>query len=682
MDIDKVLVIDIEADGLLREATKIHVVSMSYQKESGEWVTTSTNDYDKMRELFTNPNHTIVGHNFICYDIPVLERILDIKFECNVIDSLGLSWYLFPMRMLHGLASWGVDLGVLKVVVEDDQWKGLSEEDLLLPPAQLKQRQDEHYALMKERCEEDTKINVLLWYKILEKLKLLYGDSDKIVNVINYLNFKMTCLRVQEANPLTIDVELCEKNIAFLDSIIEEKVTELMGTMPKVPVKQIKTRPKKPFKKDGSLSATGKAWFDMLEKLDLPDDYDKEVQVISSYKEPNPTSSAQVKDYLFSLGWKPKIFKDGANGKVPQLRDDEKMLCSSIQDIIKVVPELESLQGLSVAQHRSAILKGFLSSLINENQVIAGASKFARTLRLAHRKPCVNLPSTSSQYGELIRSVIIAPDGYLLCGSDVSSLENKTLQNAIYHLDKAYVEEMNFPGFDSHLKLGRMAKLITDQEAEFYAWFKKYDKVERDSNTEAMSNLVAKGLENDLICDLVVQDSATMHKLFDAISEKRSVSKTSNYALTYKCGIAKLAESAKVPMSQAKSIHKAYWDMNWAVETYAESLNTKTVEGEEWIFNPASNLWLYLSSDHIKFSACNQNAGVKIFDLWLYFVMQKGIEPSFQAHDEILFKVRPEDKADVERKLKESMQQVNDALGLLVPIEIDVQFGLNYGDVH
>lgn len=292
------------------------------------------------------------------------------------------------------------------------------------------------------------------------------------------------------------------------------------------------------------------------------------------------------------------------------------------------------------------------------------------------------MPSMSAEHGDLIRPIIVAPEGYLLCGSDVSSLENKTLQNAIYEMDRNYVEEMNFPGFDSHLKLGRLAKIISEEEAEFYSWFKKFDKVERDGDQEAMSKLREEGMLIDSIHDLVQLPSEEMHKLFADISEKRSVSKTSNYALTYNCGISKLAESAGVSQKQAEEIHAAYWDMNWAVKKYAEGLTTKTVDGEEWIYNPASGLWLYLSSDHIKFSACNQNAGVKIFDLWVYFVIQKGIKPSFQAHDEILFKVRPEETKEVEKKLKDAMEQVNKALNLSVPIEIDVQFGKSYGDVH
>lgn len=662
MDLENFIVLDAESDGLLSTATKIHVVGAAYKVGEG-WETTFTNDYNKMRELLTDPDKTIVGHNVIGFDVPLFEMILGIKVECSIIDSLPLSWYLEPKRIRHGLEEYGVHYGVPKPEIED--WKGLTYEE---------------YA---NRVVEDVKINTNLFLDQLSKLRALYGNSnERIIRVIKYLMHKANCIRGQEVNPLTIDVDLCEKNLAFLQEVIDEKVEELKTILPPIAKTTKRTKPKNPYKKDGSLSKAGERWFDLLEKANLPEDYEGEVEVITKYDEPNPLSNTQIKNYLFSLGWEPKIFKDGANGKVPQLRDDDKNLCKSIMDLAKSHPELEALDGLSVAQHRVGILKGFLSSLINGNQVVAGVSKFARTLRMAHKKPCVNLPKPSAQYGDLIRSVIVAPEGYVLCGADVSSLENKTLQNAIYHLDREYVEEMNFPGFDSHLKLGRLAKLITEQEAEFYSWFKKFDAVERENKEDEMTALIEEGKENDLIKDLAVKSSKEMHEMFDDISLRRSKSKTCNYALTYNCGISKLAESAKMPFEKAEGVRNAYWEMNWAVKKYTDSLQTKMIGDEEWIYNPASGLWLYLASDHIKFSACNQNAGVKIFDLWVYFMMQEGITPSFQAHDEVLFKVKVEDKQEVEEKLRYAMEQVNDILGLPVPIEIDVQFGNSYAEVH
>jgi DNA polymerase III alpha subunit (gram-positive type) len=70
------------------------------------------------------------------------------------IDTLSLSWYLYPERNRHGLADWGQDLGVAKPKVDD--WQNLSFDE---------------YA---HRCQEDTKINWMLWKKMERRLSEIY----------------------------------------------------------------------------------------------------------------------------------------------------------------------------------------------------------------------------------------------------------------------------------------------------------------------------------------------------------------------------------------------------------------------------------------------------------------------------------------------------------------------------
>jgi hypothetical protein len=80
---------------------------------------------------------------------------------------------------------------------------------------------------------------------------------------------------------------------------------------------------------------------------------------------------------FFSKGWKPLLFKPGANEDVPQLRDD-KNLCKSILKLVRV-SGLESLQGLSVAQHRSSYLKAFLACADEDGYITASWSGMAKT---------------------------------------------------------------------------------------------------------------------------------------------------------------------------------------------------------------------------------------------------------------------------------------------------------------
>jgi DNA polymerase III alpha subunit (gram-positive type) len=115
----------------------------------------STSDYDEMKDVLNSAN-LLVAHNSIMHDMVVFERILGIPLDFTKwADTLALSWYLYPERQRHGLAQWGADLGVEKPQVDD--WQNLSFEE---------------YA---HRCEEDCKINWLLWKKMEKRLGEIYG---------------------------------------------------------------------------------------------------------------------------------------------------------------------------------------------------------------------------------------------------------------------------------------------------------------------------------------------------------------------------------------------------------------------------------------------------------------------------------------------------------------------------
>ena len=92
-----VCVFDIESDGLLNSATKIHCLSYKI----GDNPILTTNDPKKIKDIFSR-NYTFIGHNIVLYDFRVLEKLLGIKMPNSFIDTLMLSWYLFPKAPEHG----------------------------------------------------------------------------------------------------------------------------------------------------------------------------------------------------------------------------------------------------------------------------------------------------------------------------------------------------------------------------------------------------------------------------------------------------------------------------------------------------------------------------------------------------------------------------------------------------
>lgn len=499
MQLDKVFVCDIETTGFLDsiESFKdLHVFGCAYKSSKGNWEIKTTNDFNDIKKVVDNPNNTLVFHNGILYDKPVLIK-MGFEFNAFIIDTLGLSYYLYGERDKHGLASWGEFFGVSKPEIES--WTGLSYEEYV------------------NRVTEDCKINTNLWVMMLSYLRNIYGEDDKVISAIKKINHKMDQLALQDKNPIFINVPECKKNLQFLDSeVAESKEAVLNSLLPKIPVKKIVSPPKKGIlKKDGTLSEAGKKWLTYVQACNLPDDYSGNIEVITGYKDPNCNSSDQMKSYLLNKGWIPTIYKDGAKGKVPQLRDDDKNLCPNIIKLIEEYPELEALSGLSVARHRAGYLKSMLKNVNEDGYARAWASGFTRTLRLKHAAPFANLPKPNAEHGRLVRGVMAAPEGYVCIGADLSSIEDKCKQVSIFQLDPNYVQSMNTSGWDAHLALGLTAKMFTQEEVDFYKWYNNRDK------------------ENSpYVCPdrLINLNEDEMHSMFDSLSKKRAVAKTGTYS--------------------------------------------------------------------------------------------------------------------------------------------------------
>lgn len=681
-----VYVVDIECDALLDDLTKLHVLSAGYKTSPTEqWNIISTNDRERIKNLVSNPDNTIIGHNFIGYDREALIK-LGWEFNAKIIDTLGLSWYLYADRNLHGLESWGLDFGVPKPAISD--WSSLSYEE---------------YA---HRCEEDVKINQLLWEKIYKLLMDLYeGDTTLIVKVIGLCNFLLEVLVIQANNPITLNVELCKTNLEKLLKIIEEKSIILRQVMPKVPVIALRSRPKsmykkaiskpaKMFVKSGDLtpagakwmelleakglpedhaeniaeySAAGEKWISLLKRAGLPDDYEGELKEVTQMKDPNPGSSDQVKSWLYSLGWVPRIFVDGTNGPVAQLRDAEKNLCESVLELKVSSPEIEHLEGLSVAQHRAGILKGFLESVRPDGTVLARAGKFTRTFRFAHVRPIVNLPTTTSTHGELIRSCLVPPEGYNYVTVDLKSLEDKAKQ--IQVSPWASHDYIHKPAdYDPHIEVSIAANLMTAENGEFYKWYGKW--------------LKEKDVEENCPAIYKDVDAEGRKKEYVRLGDVRKKGKISNYASVYQVGPAKLAKILNCPVEEARFIINAYWEIHKPVKDYAATLKFKTVDNRTWVWNPFTKLWLDFRGQHNLFSACTQNFGAVVHARLMYLYVQHGIKIISNVHDEVSFYWPKGQEEECKQIVATCVDLLNQSFGFDIKFEATPEFGDNYGSTH
>lgn len=617
------IIFDIEANGF--NPDKIHC--LVYTRGNGDGYTGVTS-YEDIKHSLDGAS-TIIGHNIFRYDIPAIRKITKWSGYPKVVDTLALSWYLYPKRARHNLDSWGKDFGIEKPEVED--WENGSVADYL------------------HRCTEDVKINELLWKKQWRDLRQIYDTDEEAWKLIHYLSFKMQCAADQEEVRWKLDEKTCQNNLEKLSKKYEEHYLALEKAMPPIKIFQVRRRPAKPYKKDGTRSALGEKWFALLNERGLPEHHTDEISIEVGEEKPNPNSNPQVKDWLYSLGWVPRTFKYDRNKEtnefreIPQIRkevDGSKVLCDSVLELAKKEPGILHLEEVTVLSHRIGILKGFLESVDEEGYVQAQIQGLTNTLRFKHRV-VVNLPGVNRAYGKEVRECLIAPEGYELVGSDMSGLEERTKHHYMYPHDPMYVDEMQEADFDPHMDIGLVAGMVTEEQ------------VEARKNGD---------------------------KSFEGV---RHDCKQVNYSCTYGVTPRGIVRNTGMQLKRARVLHKSFWKRNWALKAIANECVTKQALGLEWLYNPVSGFWYELRWEKDKFSTLNQGTGVYCFDSWVYEVKEQGWKICGQFHDEIII---PKKKGVGDKRIKTSLKmaihKVNEQLKLNRELDVDVQFGGTYADIH
>lgn len=644
-------VVDIETNSLLPGLRKMHILGYGkLNRETQKWKIKTTRDPKVIAEIFDSKNNIVIGHYFKLFDIKALKRLYpEINYQARILDTIGLSWALYDHRQTHGLESWGEDFGVPKVEVPESEWENMTVERAI------------------ERVEEDVKINILLLLKIFKLLKELYGDKeDKMYNFIRYIDFKMDSLSKQEDLGLHVSLPSVEHGFEKFDQMREEKFEILKKVLPPTKTYGVANRPAQMFKKDGTLTANYGKWLEKLSLLGLPEDHGEPIKEVSGSKPPNPNSSAQIKDWLFSLGWKPEVYSDskrksGEIVKVPQVNIDGE-LCNSIKKLKVKHPEVEELDSLGIIKHRIGAIKSFRDSEV-DGKVSCGASAFTSTMRLRHRRPIANMVRVNSKdikhfaSGYWIRRNIVAPKGSIMFGSDMSSLEDRIKQHFLYPYDPEYVKEMMTDDFDPHLSLAVAAGLLTPEQVQDH------------------------------------KDGKANH------TEIRSASKTTNYALQYGSGVKNLSTLLGWTEGRTRTLYNAYWDLNWAVKAVSDNATVKEVDTRTyfdedigrsvtvdrmWVHQPINGFWYPLRAEKDIFSALCQGGGVYCFDMWMMYVGRQGVDIPLQYHDEIAGYLNDteEDKERVEKLIKSAIEKVNESINLNVRLDVDVDFGYNYSQVH
>lgn len=407
------LVIDIEANRL-EDPDKIWLIVCKDIDTKQYHIFRRVSDDQEERRSFREligECRSLVGHNIIGYDCPVLSRILDIDFsDIQLVDTLIVSKLVDYSRKGHSIEDYGLEFGIPKGAFSDFS---------------------QYSEAMEEYCVRDVDITerVYLQYRSViddPTWALSIQTEHEFQLVVNDLHNNGFGFDVDRCRHLLADVE---KELAKLDEVIH-------GSFPPrlKPIREIHPR----YTKYGTLNRTDFRW---LQGGDLTE-YNGGPFTRCEWTNFNPSSHKQVVDVLYSAGWKPvdrttTAIKNARNREnvvdnPEKLKYSYKINETNLATLPDTAPPAaKSLARRILVESRRRTLTEWLS-LVGSDGRIHG--KFyavgAWTHRMAHQAPnTANIPNPVDTqgkprlYGAEMRSLWYAPANRLLVGVDAEGIQ-------------------------------------------------------------------------------------------------------------------------------------------------------------------------------------------------------------------------------------------------------------------
>jgi len=147
--------------------------------------------------------------------------------------------------------------------------------------------------------------------------------------------------------------------------------------------------------------------------------------------------------------------------------------------------------------------------------------------------------------------------------------------------------------------------------------------------------------------------------------------------------VATLSRQLGISQEDAKTVREAYWKRNWSLETIADNVGIRRIEGDKmWLWNPVAKIYYHLKTDKDKFSTLNQGTGTFCFDMWVAYIIQERPQLTAQFHDEVILELNETKQNDIKELLNKSIQKVNKLLHLNRELECDIKFAKDYSEIH
>ena len=440
------VVFDIETDGL--DATKIWCMVI---KELNGPIHKFGPDQLYQGINLLQEADVLIGHNIIGFDVPVIERLYNIKLKGKIKDTLVMSRLFNPVQENgHSLKTWGYRVG--------------------FPKKEQPDTFDTYTTDMLDYCARDVRLNEMVYNQLIKDGEGFSNQSIQLEHDI----IKIT--NHQEKAGFLFDDKQAMMFLAKLKTRISEVEDEVKETFkPKLVDDKLVT----PYiKKDGELSKRGLTK-EEYEKLNGISSSDINPFMRKKLQQFNLGSRKQIGEYLKDFGWKPERFTPTGQPIV-----DEGTLKK-----IEHIPEAKLISEFLLLQKRIAQLSSWIDELQSDNRVHGKViSNGTITGRMTHRGPnMAQVPNISSPYGKECRACWTVPSGYKLVGIDASGLELRML--AHYMNDEEYINDVI--NGDIHQITQRLSGIQSRDKAKTYIYAYRYG-----AGDERLGKVVGGGRAN------------------------------------------------------------------------------------------------------------------------------------------------------------------------------------------
>lgn len=389
MKVGATYILDLEADGLLMDATRIWVIGLKDIQTGDTFAYGPEPDQIAAGLRHIMAAGKLIGHNLSLYDLPLLQRLHGLQWEDMIVeDTMIWSRLQSPDRLGgHGLEAWGKTLGCAKGDFKD--FSKFSPE-------------------MVDYCMQDLEVTHKLHTK-LRNVAQEYQRACEIEHKFAYI------ISQQILNGFRLDVEKATTLLQELQNEYNQLVDTLSKIMPSRRIEGAYNT----CRADGRLISEDETGYNYTTP---------KTGILKfaewKYEEPNPGSRKQIVDWLKQkYGWVPTVFTDKGQVKLDKdvfnsLPYPEAPLLSRMYHINKQISAIDGKGGW---------LKFLKGDRVHGSVITNGAV----TGRCTHSKP--NLANVAKD--PALRSCWIAKEGWDLVSCDASGLEIRVIAHFVAKYD-------------------------------------------------------------------------------------------------------------------------------------------------------------------------------------------------------------------------------------------------------